>query len=85
MRGQVEQHGVALVVEPDRRQVRPPGAAGDRHDRRDRLVEQPPVDRVEIGETGDRVPVTDLELSRLDALGDVPEATVIAIVGSFGV
>lgn len=64
-RGQVEKHGVALVVEPHGRQIRPAGAAHNRNNRSYRRIDDLLVDGVKIVEAGDRFAIAYRELTIL--------------------
>ena len=68
VRGQVEQHGVALVVEPDGRQVGVLIAPHDGDDGGNRLVEQPLEAGVQIGKARHGLTFADRELAWLGAL-----------------
>src|SRR5215469_4249691 len=73
VRGQVEEHGIALVVEPDRRQVGVLTAPHNGDDSGNRLFEQPPEAGVQIGQARHSLAFADRELAWLGALGNVLE------------
>jgi hypothetical protein len=71
VRGGIDEDFATLVVEPHRRQARPPARAGNAERLRDRPVEEFAVDRVEIVETLCPAAFADHELAFLQTTRDI--------------